>query len=141
VVEVRAAMDVPSDLADLGPARGAIVEQVLSWGAPIDPAILALLVSEVVANAVEHGSPPIAVSVDWDGARLRVEVHDCAPAMPVRRQPDHDDDGGRGIWLVDRNASAWGVEQADGGKSVWFELRRSGPAQDVVGGRPDLRST
>ena len=138
---MRAAMDVPSDLADLGTARWAIVDQVLSWGAPVDPAVLALLVSEVVANAVEHGSPPIVASLDWDGARLRVEVRDCALALPVRRQPGHDDDGGRGIWLVDRNASAWGVEQVDGGKSVWFELRGPGPAQDVVGGRPDLRST
>ena len=124
---MQAAMEVPFDLADLAPAREGIVEQVRCWGVPGDPSILALLVGEVVANAVEHGAPPITLSVDWDGERLRIEVRDSAPALPVQRQPELGDDGGRGIWLVDRNASAWGVERVATGKCVWFELRATPP--------------
>jgi hypothetical protein len=33
-----------------------------------------------------------------------------------------DDEGGRGLWLVDRLSESWGTSQADTGKSVWFEL-------------------
>lgn len=136
-------MAVPSDLADLAPARGAIVEQVLAWGAPVDPGVLALLVGEIVANAVEHGAPPIVASVDWDGSRVRVEVRDGGTAMPVQRHPALGDDAGRGIWLVDRNASAWGVEPEGAGKSVWFELPcgAAAPAQEVVEGCSGRRST
>lgn len=123
VVEVRSAtIDVSSDLADLAPARAAIVERVAGWAAPVDPDVLALLVGEVVANAVEHGAPPIQVCVDWDGSRVRVEVHDGGTALPVHHQPVAGDDGGRGIWLVDHEAGTWGVSEETSGKSVWFEL-------------------
>ncbi|MDQ3385810.1 MAG: ATP-binding protein [Actinomycetota bacterium] len=123
VVDVRrATIAVPSDLADLGSARGAIVEQVVGWAAPVDPDVLALLVGELVVNAVEHGAPPIEVSVEWDGSRVRVEVHDGAAALPVQQQPVAGDDGGRGIWLVEHGARTWGVSEDTSGKSVWFEL-------------------
>lgn len=121
---MRTAMDISSDLAELAPVREAIVDRAAAWGATVDRHVLALLVTEVLANAMEHGAPPIAVSVDWDERRLRVEISDASHAQPVRRQPSLRDADGRGIWLVDHNASAWGVEQRSGGKTVWFELRR-----------------
>lgn len=121
---MRAAMDISSDLAELAPVREAVVDHAAAWGATVDRHVLALLVTEVLANAMEHGAPPIAVSVDWDERRLRVEISDASLAQPVRRRPSLRDADGRGIWLVDHNASAWGVEQLPGGKTVWFELRR-----------------
>ena len=118
----RAVVDVDSDLADLAPARAAVVDEVARWAAPVDPDVLALLVGEVVANAVEHGAPPIQVCVDWDGSRVRVEVHDGGAALPVQHEPTSGEDGGRGIWLVDHEAGTWGVSADASGKSVWFEL-------------------
>ena len=118
----RAVIDDPSHLADLAPARTAIVDHVRGWAAPVDPDVLALLVGEVVANAVEHGAPPIRVCVDWDGSRVRVEVHDGGAALPVQHQPGPGEDGGRGIWLVDHESGTWGVSEDTSGKSVWFEL-------------------
>lgn len=120
---MREVVDVRCDLADLGPVRNAIVDHAVAWGVPVDPPLLALLVGEVVANAMEHGEPPIMVVVDWDEHRLRVEVSDASAETPVRRTPSDDDADGRGIWLVDRDATAWGVEGRDHGKAVWFELR------------------
>lgn len=114
-----------ADLAQLGPVRNAIVDHAVTWGVPVDRSVLALLVSEVLANAMEHGSPPIVAAVDWDDRRLRVEISDSSADAPVQRRPALSDAGGRGIWLVDHNASAWGVEWTPGGKSVWFELRAS----------------
>ena len=118
----RATIDVSPDLAGLGAARAAVVGQVVGRAAPVDPDVLALLVGEVVANAVEHGAPPIRVCVDWDGSRVRVEVHDGGSALPVQHEPLTGEDGGRGIWLVDHEAGTWGVSADASGKSVWFEL-------------------
>lgn len=123
---MREVVDVRCDLADLALARNAIVDRAISWGVPVDPNVLALLVGEVVANAMEHGRPPIVAIVDWDEHRLRVEVSDASAESPVRRTPSAGDADGRGIWLVDRDATAWGVEGRDHGKSVWFELRGAG---------------
>ncbi len=127
---MREVVGVRCDLADLAPARNAIVDRAVAWGVPVDPSVLALLVGEVVANAMEHGEPPIVAVVEWDEHRLRVEVSDASADSPVRRTPSEGDADGRGIWLVDRDATAWGVEGRDHGKSVWFELR------GVAGGAP-----
>jgi hypothetical protein len=47
---------------------------------------------------------------------------------PRVTSPREDDEGGRGLWLVDRLASAWGTERGRRGKTVWFEL----PAKEHV---------
>lgn len=120
---VRAAMDVGSDLAHLAAVRESIVDQATAWGVPTEGGVLALLVSELLANAIEHGAPPIKVALDWDDRRLRVEIRDASTEVPVHRVPAVGDPDGRGIWLVDRNASDWGIERLPDGKAVWFELR------------------
>ncbi|MGW0805303.1 hypothetical protein [Nonomuraea sp. NPDC002799] len=39
------------------------------------------------------------------------------------RSPALDEDGGRGLWLVDTLADAWGIQHGDEpGRSVWFRL-------------------
>lgn len=118
----RSVIRVSPDLSELASVRHALVHRAAEWEAPVDRAVLALLISEVLANAIEHGDPPIDVAVTWAVGRLRVEVSDASSAVPVRRRPSLHDGSGRGIWLVDRNASAWGVEERAGGKTVWFEL-------------------
>ena len=57
------------------------------------------------------------------GDRVRVEVRDSAPirGLPQRREPDYEDGGGFGLFLLDEVAARWGVEQ-ESGLCVWFEL-------------------
>lgn len=119
----RTGVDVVDDLAVLAAVRSSLVAEVVGWGTEVDMATLELLLSEMLTNAMEHGSPPIAVALDWDGDRLRAEISDGSPQVPVHRSPAPGDAGGRGVWLVARNATAWGVEPMPTGKSVWFELR------------------
>ncbi|MGH8968584.1 MAG: ATP-binding protein [Actinomycetes bacterium] len=89
--------------------------------AVVDEAVL--LVSEVVTNSVLHGGPPITVAVDCDGGALQVLVRDGSPRLLQRRQANEDDEGGRGLELVDLLSSEWGVEpEAPDGKHVWFRL-------------------
>lgn len=83
-----------------------------------------LLVSEVVTNAARHGGPPITVEISCEAeAGLMVRVSDGGTAAPVRRTPAPEDEGGRGVALVDVISDAWGIEPTEVGKQVWFRLR------------------
>jgi len=83
-----------------------------------------LLVSELVGNAVRHGAPPIEVEVRCAGAEsLLIRVRDAAGGEPTPRVADLDDEGGRGLALVDLLSDAWGIEPEEPGKAVWFRLR------------------
>jgi anti-sigma regulatory factor (Ser/Thr protein kinase) len=89
---------------------------------------LTLLVSEVVSNAVLHSDAPPASAIVLcarvlDHGRVRVEVTDRGSGFtPVARDPDRN--GGYGLYLLDKQATRWGVER-DGGTRVWFELAGS----------------
>jgi anti-sigma regulatory factor (Ser/Thr protein kinase) len=88
---------------------------------------LRLLVSELVTNAVRHAGlrrgDRIRLVVDVGDRLVRVEVHDpghgFAPRPPA---PDAARASGWGLYLVDELADRWGVDGADRGSCVWFEL-------------------
>ncbi len=84
--------------------------------------ISALLVDELVTNAVLHGEGPITLAVGVRGNCVRVAVADQARALPVHRPPSATSETGRGLSIVDKAASRWGVEATPDGKSVWFEI-------------------
>lgn len=83
-------------------------------------------VSELVTNALLHGEPPLSVRVRGTREHPRVEVRDGStevPLMPTRAAQDEDDlllTFGRGLSIVARCSSAWGVEVEEDGKVVWF---------------------
>jgi anti-sigma regulatory factor (Ser/Thr protein kinase) len=85
-----------------------------------------LLVSELVSNAVLHGSPAITLCVDVDPPRIEVGVRDEGKALPTPavEPPPPSLPRGRGLVIVDRLANSWGVTPTDPppGKTVWFEL-------------------
>lgn len=84
-----------------------------------------LLTSELIANAIEHGTGDIVLSVTRAPNHVRVGVTDGHPDPPRSRPAELDEARGRGILLVESLAARWGVEPApDGpGKTVWFMLR------------------
>ena len=88
---------------------------------------IALLVSELVSNAVLHSDAPDASDISLcvrllDGASMRVEVIDEGSGFTVPPRDPSRIDGGYGLFLVDRQASQWGVD-CEGGTRVWFEIR------------------
>jgi anti-sigma regulatory factor (Ser/Thr protein kinase) len=83
---------------------------------------LAIVVSELVTNAVRYGGPPITLEVSTGSGVARVEVGDGAPSVPTPRSRDLLATGGRGLELVMHLASSWGWRAVDRGKVVWCEV-------------------
>src|SRR6266571_1107076 len=100
----------------------------------VDRDLVALLVSEVVTNAVVHSASgradgTLLVCYELDRARLRVEVRDLGgPGLPRRCRHGLESRGRRGLEVVAVLASRWGVGRHPRGRVVWFEL-------DVAGDR------
>jgi two-component sensor histidine kinase len=81
---------------------------------------VALIVSELVTNAVRHGSPPYDVELSRRPAGVRGELRDASTVLPFVR-PNPDESGGYGLVIVSARAR-WGAACDDAGKHVWFEI-------------------
>ena len=84
-----------------------------------------LCVSELVTNALDHGVPPYRLNIRHDADRLRIEVADASAKLPELRPTSSIAMRGRGIFLVDRMATEWGVSPTAAGKTVWAEFATS----------------
>lgn len=86
---------------------------------------LALLATEAITNAVLHAVPggEIVMSVTRLTAGVRISTRDESDDVPVLKHVPATALGGRGVMLIDRLSTAWGVELHDeGGKTVWFDV-------------------
>jgi anti-sigma regulatory factor (Ser/Thr protein kinase) len=85
-----------------------------------------LLTSELVTNAIRHGSGQVMLSLNCSDGVLAISVSDDDPRMPIV-QPEDEllALGGRGVRMVQRLAQEWGVtpREAGPGKVVWFRLQ------------------
>ncbi|WP_208213288.1 ATP-binding protein [Cellulomonas fengjieae] len=120
-----------ADLSTIARARHWVVDQAHAHGAtPRTVRTVELLANEAVTNAVVHGPAAggVEVSIRRRGHHLRISVRDESDAPPILRDPRLTAPGGRGILLIDRLSSAWGVQpHPAGGKTVWFELHDRDP--------------
>ncbi|MBO8193828.1 SpoIIE family protein phosphatase [Streptomyces oryzae] len=91
------------------------------WGLDELSDAVELLVSEIVTNAVRYAERPITLRL-LRTDMLRCEVGDDVPQLPRLRQARATDEGGRGLYLVNRLARRWGATRLSTGKVVWFEL-------------------
>jgi hypothetical protein len=74
-----------------------------------------LVMSELVANAVEHARTEFVITVSTRGdSGLHLAVRDGATGLPYLRETK-----GRGLWRVHAAAAAWGAMPTRGGKVVW----------------------
>ncbi len=102
-------------------ARKLTRDTVTGWGLGEHAETAELLMDELVANAVRYASRPIEIRLMRTGSLL-CEVTDDDHHLPQPRDPDADDEGGRGLYLVNRLAHRWGASRTATGKAVWFEL-------------------
>ncbi|MFF0537104.1 SpoIIE family protein phosphatase [Streptomyces coelicoflavus] len=110
----------PEDRAP-GKARRLARRTLARWGMEDLTDSVELLVSELVTNAVRYTSRPVTLRLLRTDA-LRCEVGDDVPQLPRMRQARATDEGGRGLYLVNRLAQRWGARRLSTGKVVWFEF-------------------
>ncbi|GAQ54654.1 ATP-binding SpoIIE family protein phosphatase [Streptomyces acidiscabies] len=113
----------PEDAAP-GRARRLARRALARWGLEELSDSVELLVSEVVTNAVRYASRPVTLRLLRTDV-LRCEVGDDVPQLPRLRNARATDEGGRGLYLVNKLARRWGATRLSTGKVVWFELNRS----------------
>ncbi|WP_449489006.1 SpoIIE family protein phosphatase [Streptomyces lavendulae] len=109
-----------------GRARRFARRALARWGLEELSDSLELLVSEVVTNAVRYAERPVTLRLLRTDV-LRCEVGDDSPQLPRQRRARETDEGGRGLFLVNRLARRWGATRLSSGKVVWFELPLPGP--------------
>ncbi len=110
---------------EAAPRARAFASGVLtSWRFPTELHDLGVLAtSELVANSLQHGTPPMRLRLRRTDRRLIVEVTDGDDHLPRRRRAEPADESGRGIAIVATIASTWGCRRTPGGgKAVWCEF-------------------
>jgi anti-anti-sigma regulatory factor/anti-sigma regulatory factor (Ser/Thr protein kinase) len=88
-----------------------------------------LVANELVTNAVVHARTELRLRLELRGDWLHIAVRDNNPRLlHLVTVPDPEAEGGRGLWVIEQLARAWGVlPQADGGKIVWCTLKLDRP--------------
>src|SRR3712207_9496833 len=90
---LTASLDLPPTATSVPAARRMIRQLLRSWGARQDVDDAALLLTELVANAVDHegGTSCPTVEATYSEDWLRLAVADCSPDRSVMPAPDAED--------------------------------------------------
>jgi signal transduction histidine kinase len=119
--DVPLRLDVPVDLAVVA-----------------DPLVLERIVSNLLANAIRHGAPPIRISVEHTNGSFCISVEDEGGGVPeelrerlFERFTRVDAGGGSGLGLAIARAYA----RAHGGELLYFEGER-GARFDLIVPQP-----
>ena len=115
---------LPGDLSAAGAARDHVSAELQGLALDdrtVDDAVL--VASELAANAIRHGAPPVTLIVDITGATVRIEVRDHGRATePSALPPSSSAGSGRGLALVQQLALDHGWARGHDGTTVWAEL-------------------
>ncbi|WP_138906870.1 ATP-binding protein [Streptomyces chryseus] len=129
-------------------ARAVIRHYLALWDVQSVADEVLLVVTELLSNAVRHGTPPWSVRMwlvsEEDGRRyVRLEAADAGAGIDVEQLRAHWRrpcgsllSGGRGLFIVDTLASRWGDDRSGFGHMVWAELdvKPVGPSHSAAGG-------
>ena len=117
-------------------ARRHAADVLSRWGQADLEWAVCQVVSELVTNAVTAAAVPpdpdpvsplaVRLTIRLLAHRVRVEVFDTVPELPVRRTPSGDDERGRGLHIVGALATEHGMTPGGkGGKTVWASFARA----------------
>lgn len=114
---------VPHTPASVASVRRRLVEELLP--ADVDSEDAAMVITELVSNAVRHARPLArkSIEVGWmsDEDSIRVWVTDGGSphGPPQSLHPGPTDTSGRGLTIVGALASDWGVSVDGQATTVW----------------------
>lgn len=115
--EATVRLDLPHEITAPATARHAVQATLAQW--PDASETAAIVVSELVTNAVQHADPPVSLDVKKRCGYLHIRVTDGGTRAPQWREADADDEGGRGLPLVAALADSYGYRFHPLGKTVW----------------------
>jgi serine phosphatase RsbU (regulator of sigma subunit)/anti-sigma regulatory factor (Ser/Thr protein kinase) len=119
----RSTLEAGSHTTAVPNTRHFVEACLAGWGVDPDVTEIARLVaSELVTNALQHGSGPITVRLRLGPRHVCLDVDDGSPAFPEPRTAEDDDEGGRGLQLIGALTDSWGTRPLDHGKSVWCTI-------------------
>ncbi|MFE5873277.1 SpoIIE family protein phosphatase [Streptomyces roseifaciens] len=120
----NAALELLGGIEAAPRARAFASGVLVSWRFPTELRDLGVLAaSELVANSLQHGTPPMRLRLRRTDRRLIIEVTDGDDHLPRRRRAEPADEAGRGISIIATIASSWGSRRTPGGgKAVWCEF-------------------
>jgi two-component sensor histidine kinase len=84
--------------------------------------VAALLVTELMGNAIRHAKGAEAVKLNRQGALFSAEIFDSSPDLPAVKGVDAERASGLGLMIVSSLAKNWSAEATETGKVVRFEL-------------------
>ncbi|WP_405591243.1 ATP-binding protein [Streptomyces sp. NBC_01190] len=122
-------LDLPAERPSVGASRSAVGNWLRGWRLPEESCEDAvLIVSELATNVIGHtNSERFLCCVGLTAGNLiHLEVHDhgtvAGQLLPVSAGPD--DEGGRGLLLVEHLSEQWGVRRSllTYGSVVWARL-------------------
>jgi PAS domain S-box-containing protein len=121
---------LPADASVVGTARRLVDRQLAAWHLEDVAFSTGLVASELFTNAIRYGSEPVRLRLIHDRERLLCEVTDANSASPHMRHARESDEGGRGLYIVMRLSSRWGVRHSRQDKTIWSEQRLDGTPPD-----------
>lgn len=127
---------LPPEFSAVQVARELVHSALAGWQSDALADDVALVASELVANALVHGlrlpasaavgsgDPSerpgrVELKLESTGSHLICTVHDPNPIPPVRRPMDEAALGGRGLQLIESLSMAWGWTPIHDAKCVW----------------------
>ncbi|MGW8360169.1 ATP-binding protein [Streptomyces wedmorensis] len=116
---------LPREARSAAVARRLVRTALALWGMDSLTEDATLVITELVANAVDHSRlPSIRVTVSRPTPNgIRLGVVDRSRTVPtLRTDPEDDQLRGRGLILVNTLTNSWGTELYRWGKQVWAEL-------------------
>lgn len=106
-------------------ARDVTTGACLRWELPDLIAPASLIVTEMVANVVDHAHTMMTLHLSLRRRYLNIAVRDGSSAMPLPSAAVAlDATTGRGLLLIGHMADGWGHLPTKDGKVVWAALRR-----------------
>ncbi|MCU7728716.1 ATP-binding protein [Actinoplanes sp. KI2] len=107
-----------TDAVEIASIRGRAVEVLRGQPVEVVDDVM-VVITELVANVVQHTDRGGHLNLTPGKGVVQVEVHDHSRSFPQLQRSDPRRPGGRGLLLVAALAQAWGSRPTATGKVVW----------------------
>jgi signal transduction histidine kinase len=104
-------------------ARGHVRAVIRAWQVPVDLETAVLLASDLVTNAIRHGSgATVTLAISCSRRQLRIDAYDASRSLPAAMDGPAGKEIGPGLVLIAALSTEWGSYRTPAGQAVYFTL-------------------